>query len=311
MDEIKKRGMIALFMYIGIAISLTITVIFGLSTAFHIINYFIPSSSLNWHGDYRYGILENLPPSISFLLVAFIILCFLSWKVRTIVTDYRETVWYPLCHAVIMIILTASMIAVAVSAALVIGGVLGGDISLGYLFKLLFTIGTGAMVFFYYRGVMRGLWRTHKREEWTFVMSMTSLIIILVITSVSILNPFERPALDKTYDTLEAMKGISEDLHMYHRETGLLPSDVRDTAFLQSDVVHGTYRWEGYLDDEFTYERTEDSSYRLCASFEALPRMTSLPGYPYEQFLVETVGESCFDLDPSDSPYAKIPHRDR
>ena len=298
--------MVALFMYIGIAISLIVTVIFGLITAFQVINYLVPSDSLNWYADYRYGILSGLPSFISFLTVAFGILCFLSWKVRTIFTDYRETVWYPLCHAVIMLILTVSMGAIAVSLALIISGMLAGDISLSYLFKLLFTIGAGAVVFFYYRGVMRGLWRTHKREERAFVISVTLLVFILIAASVGILNPPQRQALNRTYDTLETMRSVSDDIYTYYRDTELLPVDIEDSMFLRHKTVNREHFFplREHETGTFTYEPGTGTSYRLCASFDALPQMTFLDDYPYRQFPVEETGMTCFTLDATESPYS-------
>ena len=299
MDQEKRQGMVALFMYVGIAIALIVTVVSSFITVFGIIDYLIPKESASWYWIHR-GIFDALSGSVSFLLVSFGILYYVSCKVRLLTgNQFAETVYYKVCHAIILFVLVLSFLAVAISSALLLSGILGGDISLGYFFKLLFVAGVGGLVFFYYRGVLRGVWRTHRKEERTLVCICAFLIVLIVITAVAILNPLDRKEISETLETLEIIEAFSNDVDRYYAEVKNIPVNPGSQAFLKHDAVyHGRYLWEKHLDEQFTYKRINAANYRVCASFEALPTdaMKKHSGYPYERFEIEKRGETCFDL---------------
>ena len=159
MEDSKKEGMAVMFIYFGITIALVVAVASSFITAFSIIDYLIPRDPFDWHW-YNNFVFDTLSVSASFLVVSFGVLIYLSRRVRTLInSQFSETVFYKICHAIILLILLLSFLAVAISSAVLLAGFLGGDISLGNLFKLLFVGGVGGVTFCYYRGVLRGIWR--------------------------------------------------------------------------------------------------------------------------------------------------------
>ena len=123
-----------------------------------------------------------------------------------------------------------------------------------------------------------------------------------------ILNPFERKSINETFDILEAVQTVSEDINLYYKTNSVLPADLRENKFFESDAVHRKYYWEEHLDNTFTYEKVDRTNYRICASFPAIPpeAATAFPGYPYERFVVENTGETCFDINSTEDVRSSV-----
>ena len=297
MERVQK-GVQTLFLYVGIAISLLVTVVASFFAAFDIIEHFILPESFGWY-DFYYSISGGggLSTSVAFLIVGFVVLCILSRTVRSITSHQSsDTVWYKGCQSVIMIVLALSLGAVFITSALVLDGILDGDISLAYALQLLFTFGVGLMVFYYYRGVLRGVWRTHRKEEKTFLFSVVILVILLITSGVYIMNPLDRRDLDDTYATLHILETTHHEVNKFYKEKKYLPADLDTIPHLADSDV----RWSPFNDgmaEEVVYEKTAFSTYSLCTSFRFLPEGIDFHDYPFKDFPVEKVGDVCFDFD--------------
>ena len=59
--------------------------------------------------------------------------------------------------------------------------------------------------------------------------------------------------------------------------------------------------------DAFTYEKVNNTTYRICASFDEVPSDTaqSFEGYPYKRFVIENTGETCFDIEATENIHRK------
>ena len=297
--ETSQKGISSSFVWAGIALSLLVAILFGFQVAFAIIDYLMPSDQLSWY-SFR-GNLNSLPQSAAFLLVSFGVLLRLSQKALLFsIEEQRESVWYSIRHAIIVFILALSVIVLVYSLASFLGDVFGGDFYLGLLFKTAFSFGVGAMVFYYYRGVLKDVWRVHASEEKKFIISVSALVVLLTFVAVVIASPLSRHELADTYETLEALDVVSSDIESFYRENVYLPNQLGASVFLAHDSVQHARFWEEYLGDRFTYEKSGQSSYQLCASFEVLPKGVDLAQYPYGQFVVEETGETCFTLDVKD-----------
>ena len=294
--EKTRNGIILSFLHAGVFVSLLVAVVFGFMTAFGIIDHSVSSGHLDWY-SFTYH-LRVLPESSAFLAVAFGVLVYLSRRLRSFsVADYRDTVWFSVCHAIFSLIVALSVTVIAVSLALFLKDLFGGVTSVGQLFKSIFAAGVGAMIFYYYRGVSRAIWHLHASEERSFVISVAVLVVLLVLTAVFIVNPLSRGSVQETHETLEIVDAVDADIRHFFREHSYLPASLDAAAFLYSDEVFRQHVWKTPLGDRFTYKRTGNSTYQLCASFDALPRGIDLADYPYGRFSLEETGEQCFDLD--------------
>lgn len=286
MDDSSKGGLGFLFLYIGIGLALLFTVISGVRAVFGIIDHLVLSDSVGWYQLYRS---TELPVSAAFLLVSFLVLFVILRKVRGVTNDYRDTIWYTFCRTIILIIITVSVVMTAVAVSLLFGDLLSGDVSLNSFLKMFFVVGVGLMVFYYHRGVLHGAWRVRRGEERTFVVAVSVLLALIILTAVIVSNPFERVRMERIYKTLNYIQGAYHSVEHFYGDEGYLPVSLDEV-----DSLKRPHR--EYIDIDIFYEIVNKKSYRLCASFDALPKGANVPHYPYARFEVAEIGENCFDL---------------
>ena len=290
MDSEQKRIGI-LLLYIGILISLLVTVISTLTLSFSGINYLLMPDSFMWH-DYRYGFLDSLPASVAFFIVGFFVLIVLSRKVRAFERASEvQGVWYSLSQTVIMLVLGISLAAVLVSLGILLEGILSGDVELAFLLKLLSVVLVGSAVFYYYRGVLKKRWRSHVKEERVFVSCITVFAVVLISFAVVLLDPLHRQDLNTTFSTLEYLVETQRSVSAQVKDKKGLPDSI-------DEVSNDFYRYWTPSDpiEGFSYTKNSPTSYTLCAFFPILPRGVDLKRYPYTEFPVSKEGENCFTL---------------
>ena len=287
MNEADKGGIGLLFLYVGVAIALLFTVVFGVRAVFSIIDHVVLHDSVSWYGLNRS---TEMPISTAFLLVSFTSLFIILRRARSIGVDaYQDTVWHMLCRAIILIIATVSVSMVAVSVSLFLGDLLSGDVSLNGSLKEFFVAGVGAVVFYYYRGVLQGVWRDRKKEEKVFVSVISAVVILVVIVAGVLSDPLDRPQREDTYEKLATVEHVYHSVEVFYHEEERLPESL-DFA----DFSKGGYRFPVGSQDDVSYKVVDGTSFQICVLLEALPRGTAMKDYPYARFEVERIGENCF-----------------
>ena len=298
MNGRSKGGLGVLFLYIGAGIALLVSVASSIFTAFALIDRLVSYETLSW---YQLSSAE-MPMQAAFLLVSFVVLVGLVRKMRGVVHEYQGTVWYTLCRTIIFIILTASAVLVAVAVSVLFGSFFSGDISLPGFLKSVFVVGIGSAVFYYYRGVLHGAWRSQEKRERLFVVAASVLVVGIVIGTIAVFDPLSRPALQKAHDTVSCLSHLDSHLKtIYFEEKEIPAGTLSDGTLLDalSDALPHHRAWEGECDLTgmgITYEQIDATHYRLCAFFEVLPEGVSHKHYPH-RFRVQRVGESCFEGD--------------
>ena len=290
-----KEGLEVLFLYIGIGITLLFTVISGIRTAFGIVNHSIAADSVGWYQVY--GSTE-MPVSASFLLVSFIVLVIILRKTRGTVNEYQGTVWYTLCRTIIFIILTAAIGMIAVAVSILFGDILSGEIALNNFLKTAIVSVSGAAIFYYYRGVLHGTWRTQKERERKFAVATSTAIGLIVVGAGLIFNPFAQSELRRTHEKLACVQSVSMALDSGYRVTEELPETEIYEEFIRKHAEYHRHVWEEECREaDISYKRVDATHYQLCVSLETLPEGVTMKHYPYHQFMVEKIGENCFDRE--------------
>ena len=288
MNERSKGGLSILFFYVGAGIALLVSVISGVLVVFDIIDRLVAYETLSWYQVSSTG----MPMRAAFLLVSFVVLVGVVRKMRGVVHEYQGTVWYTLCRTIIFIILTCSVVLVAVAVAVLFGGLFSGDVSLSVFLKSVFVAGVGSAVFYYYRGVLHGVWRSQKKRERVFVVVVSVSVCCIVVGAVVVFNPFSYPSLREAYDTVSCLDRLDSHLKSVYFEEKEIPTGALSGDAL-SDVLP---RYTSWREDcgamGISYEQVDASHYRLCASFEVLPEKQR---YLSHRFHVESVGENCFE----------------
>lgn len=290
MDERSKGGLGVLFFYVGAGIALLVSVVSGILAAFAIIDRLVSYETLTWYQLSS----ADMPMQAAFLLVSFVALVCVVWRMRGAVHEHQGTVWYTLCRTIIFIILTVSVVLVAVAVAVLFGGLFSGDMSLAGFLKSVFVVGIGSAVFYYYRGVLRGVWRSKKKQERVFVVVVSAVVACVVVGAVVVFNPLARPALQKAHTTVSCLDHLDSHLKSMYFDEKKIPAGTLSGDALSAISPH-YFNWEEDCRAmDISYEQIDATNYRLCASFEVLPEGVSHKHYPY-RFRVEEVGESCFE----------------
>lgn len=292
MNERSKGGLRILFFYIGAGIALLVSVISGTLVVFDIIDRLVSPENLSWYQLYS----TDMPMRAAFLLVSFIILVGVARKMRGVVHEYQGTVWYTLCRTIIFIILTSSAALVAVAVSILFGDFFSGDMLWSDFLKSVFVTVVGSAIFYYYRGVLHGAWRSQERRERVFVSAVSVFVAGIVIGAVVVFNPFTRPALQKAYDTISCLERLDSQLKDLYFDEKEIPAGMLSGDTL-SDVLPRYSMWNDDCEAlDISYEQIDATHYRLCAFFEALPEGVGYKYFPHH-FHVEQVGESCFEED--------------
>ena len=298
----QQHGVTVLFLYIGNAIAALVSVISGFMTVFAVIDYFLMPDTLMWW-DYNAIVTGGqLAGSVSFLIISFIALVFLARTIRKkyAVRDLRGSAWHNWCRVIVMVVLALAILTILIAVAMLLEGFLSGDIHLAQTLKLVFTLGIGLMVFCYYRGVLRGIWRENRMQEMVFTYTVIGLVVLLAVVSVAVIRPFEVRNVKETNATLRYIERADGMVNDFYRTKKYIPAALDEIEGLADEkgweYPHGIYGTAKPV----TYERTGRTAFTLCAVFNALPRGTEVSDYRYAEYEVASVGKNCFDLDVGD-----------
>ena len=152
------------------------------------------------------------------------------------------------------------------------------------------------MAFYYYRGVLRGIWREHRKEEMVFTYTVIGLVLLLSVVSVSVIQPFGVRDVKDTNATLKYVQHVEDRVRLFFDTKKYIPQSLDDLSNLgdpkswHHDGIYGTAK-------PVTYERTGRTTFTVCAVFDALPRGTDVHDYYYKNYEVVSIGKNCFDLD--------------
>ena len=295
----QQHGATVLFLYIGNAIAALISVISGFLTVFAVIDYFLKPDSLMWWNFSAIVTGGQLAGSISFLIISFITLIFLTRIIRKkyAVRDLRGGIWHNWCRVVVMTVLALSVLTILIAVAMLLEGFLSGDIHMAQALKLVFTLGIGLMVFCYYRGVLRGIWRENRKQETVFMYSVIGLVVLLAVVSVGIIRPLEVRDVKETNATLKYIQHVDDRVRLFFDTKKYIPASLDELENLgdpkswhHDGGIYGTAK-------PVTYERTGRTAFTVCAVFNALPRGTDIHDYHYDDYDVVSIGRNCFDRD--------------
>ena len=278
----------SMFIYLGIVISLAIVLVTGLRSFALVVDYFVPMEWLN----YRYAIIESFPDLLAFFIVGAAALLFLSHRAnRSGSLVQSESGWGIASRTLVLGVITAGAFLTLIPGAIFLGAILNGNLSFAAFLKLGVTALVGVTVFRYYRNVLSDAWRSQPQALKMLACTVYGFIAILVVLSIYIINPVGRNDLRDTYRALEEARQVHLHLVEAYNEDGYLPATLDQSALGEKWSPY--YGRERYDIDNFRYTRL-GASYELCADFTALPKSTHYDDYPYADYVIEEVGETCF-----------------
>jgi hypothetical protein len=248
------------FLHLGAIVSFYASVIALITLLFEVINFAYPKIT----NAYAYYL-----PSISFqvatLVVAFPLFLLLSWMLqKTYFADpsLREA---PLRRWLAYITLFIAGAVIAGDLVTVVYMFLDGqELTAGFLLKVLALLVIAGGVFVYYLREIRNLINNRERNIWRGV-SILLIIVSIALGFAVIGSPATQRALRYDIQRTNDLQNIQWQVINYWQLKEVLPSTLVD---LNDSLKPGVVPTDPVTKEPYTYERTGNLSFKLCANFD-------------------------------------------
>jgi len=245
---------------LGSLIALYLSIAFFLVLSFGLINLRFPDA-LN--GVWA---IESAASSVR-LGFAMVLVFFPTYLVLTrMVNKNRRTSddshYLGLTKWLIYLSLLVAGITLLVDLAVVIMGLLEGELTTRFILKALAVAVVTGAAFFYYIKDAQGYWLTHERQSYIYAAVTAILVAATMIMS---LTQIPNPSTVREMKADNEMVGILQDVQWrvedYYRSNETLPANLEE-VYGEFDVPPVTAELA-----EYRYEPTSETEYRLCTTF--------------------------------------------
>lgn len=223
----------------------------------------------------------------------------------------KATIWVRRWALVLtLFIATATII---IDLITLINTFLGGEISVRFGLKVLIVLLVAAGVFLHFLADLKGYWATHARRANMVGFAVGLLALATVASGFFIIGtPGEVRRMRYDEQKVSDLQNLQYQIVSFYQQKGTLPQDLG----LLSDPLSGyTLPRDPQSGEFYTYEKTADLSFSLCADFNEKTPDTSRQGaYPAKDLSYPSTsmdgnwlhedGHTCFDrtIDPERYP---------
>lgn len=316
MDTLSKPkvGPKDFFLWLGAMATLYASVISILTLYFQYIDRLFPDPLVTWVDPYSGAIRF----AIATLIVVTPLYIYLTRKLNADIhaNPEKKDLWVR--RWIIFLTLFVGGLTIAIDAVMLINEFLGGDLTTHFMLKSLAVFVVVAGFFWYYLSDLKGKWEKEVQLAHYLGYGVGVLVLASVIAGFFIIgSPMDQRLYRFDEQKVLDLQNIQWQLVNYYQQKGALP----DTVELLNDPLSG---FIVPADPEtgvvYRYERTSDSSFKLCATFNkesqpgqvGISRPMSEPelvkgGDPLNGPFSHGVGEVCFDrtIDPERYPLFK------
>ena len=258
----------------------------SINIGFDIIDLLLPDANESWYSFYS-GVYNGLPFALAFFLVAFPIYLFLTAKITVLPLEQMSHTVRVLRSVAVAIVLSVSFGIIAISGAIFMYNFLVGDLTIRFLFKFLFLVFIGILLFYYYRGVWKNTWDQKRMQEKNLGRFVLALYVVTIVAVVVLINPLEARDRNLTKSNLDSAESALRGVGGFYNNNKALPNTNQLRNYRPYPFERGSVR----------YRRDSQTSFSIC--FEVL---TQLPGenygsYPYKEFGYQGLGNQCFAFE--------------
>ncbi len=179
----------------------------------------------------------------------------------------------------------------------VIYAFLNGSTTASFILKALSVFVVMGVTFWYYlNDIKRTDYSDKKLSQSYAVATIAVLVVFIAIGFMYAKSPFTVRKANNDNQRINDLTSIQYSLADYWQNTGMLPESLDDLK----DPLSGRTIPEGPSGDMYTYTKTGEKTFTLCAVFETESNkddsINSIARYPYnEEFFAHGVGETCFE----------------
>lgn len=298
------------FLWAGAMIALYSSVFAFIALLFQYINYAYPDAlSYTYYSDpFSGGIRFAMATLIVMVPVAVILFRILRKDIETV--PAKADLW--IRRWILVLTLFIAGFAVVGDLITLINYFLGGDVTMRFVLKVVVLLLVAGGVFLHFLADLRGYWVQFPSRARLVSWAAGAVVLLAIIAGFFIMGSPSQVRLYR-FDSQKVsdLQTIQWQVVNYWQQKQVLPADIQEL----NDPLSG---WTLPVDpqgQEYRYERTSNSSFRLCATFNADSRegqnSQAMPVRAYgtlEGNFDHGTGEVCFDrtIDPERyPPYTK------
>jgi len=293
------------FLWAGAMATLYAGVVSFIALLFSYIDYVFPDT-LGYYGDpYSNGVSYYMA-SLIVLTPVFMLLMRLIR--RSIAQDpSRGEIWVRRWALFLTVFVAGASIVVDL-IVLLTTFLSGEELTAAFLLKVLVVLLVAGAGLMHFLADLRGYWHTEQSKARMVNWGVGALVIVAILAGFLIVGTPQQARLyrvdqQKVYD----LQNIQSQIVTYWQQKQTLPSQLSEV----NDPLYGmTVPVDPETGAQYTYTRTSNSSFKLCADFNMSSRggeqSYTMPyyGYDSQQNWVHEAGEHCFDrtIDPERYP---------
>jgi hypothetical protein len=293
------------FLWAGAMIALYSSVFAFIALLFQYINYAYPDSlGYTYYADpFSGGIRFAMATLIVMVPVAVVLFRILRKDIETL--PEKADLWIRRWILVLTIFIAG--LAVVGDLITLINYFLGGDVTMRFVLKVLVLLLVAGAVFLHFLADLRGYWTQNPGRAKVVGYGAGVAVLIAIIAGFLIMGSPSQVRLYR-FDAQKVsdLQNIQWQIVNFWQQKQVLPADIAEIE----DPLSG---WVLPIDPQgqaYRYERTSNSSFRLCATFNADSRSAAtsqaMPREygPLEGNFNHGAGEVCFDrtIDPERYP---------
>ncbi|HWO07246.1 MAG TPA: DUF5671 domain-containing protein [Candidatus Paceibacterota bacterium] len=296
------------FLWLGAVVALYSSIIAFITLLFQYINYAFPDPlSYEYFGDPYSGAIRF---SMATLIVMVPVAILLMRVIRNDIaqTPEKNDLWVRRWALVLTLFIAG--LAVVGDLITLINYFLGGDLTMRFVLKVLVLLLVAGGVFMHFLADLRGYWNQFPSRAQMVGWGAGAVVVLTIIAGFFIMGT---PGQVRLYrfdaQKVSDLQSIQWELVNFWQQKQTLPASLEELE----DPLRGWSLPKDPQGNEYRYERTSSTSFRLCATFNAESRGApeAMPVRAYgtlDGSFEHGAGEACFDrtIDPERyPPYTK------
>jgi hypothetical protein len=289
------------FLHAGGLISLYASIIFFLTLVYAIITLTVGESF------YVPATVSSIRFGVSGIIITFPLYIIISHFLGNMYRENSDTVTSHTKRWSGYMTLFIAGIALAIDLMVVVYTFMEGDTTLAFLFKALAVLAVFATVFFYQFNDIKREDYSNRKFSKKFA-SVTALVVLgFVVTGFMFAgSPESVRKQQRDVERVSDLRSIQQTLTSHWQQKGELPEDLD----MLEDALSGRSVSNDPNGEEYTYTKTGEKAFTLCAVFEAEYQgdefnttRDAYYSYQEDEFFKHDVGETCFEREIDEDIY--------
>jgi hypothetical protein len=288
------------FLWAGVIVTLYLSVISLIILLFEYISIIFPDSLDNYVDPYRGAIRFALAN----VLVAFPLYVYLVRLINVDARKHKEKTELKVRKWLISLSLFGAALTLVIDLIVLINAFLGGELTAQFILKVITVFVVIGGVFVYYLKDLKGYWQANEAKSKMVGFVVSVLIFVSVVSGFLIMgSPAEQRLLRFDQEKVANLSETQWQLINYWQSKGELPDELSE---LENSLSGFRAPTDPQSNQPYTYKKTGDMTFTLCANFNSESRSDEFSRAPYPKYGISDTnwshgeGEVCFDreIDP-------------